>query len=226
MDGPNVTFGKSARFDCMPLVVKYCINIQSITSNIFFAEEINILSNNCENLSELKLDFHLNKKSEEIEEKIDEELTKLFYYNAKLRTLVLKNFTGTGDCLLELPWDQMEKINILESLDDISNEDNVLIAIQESTKLNFFKYTYANENIIRALECSSYNLIALELHNEFDRIKKIDTYLSHIFQNNKKLKSIKLRDFRNLTGECLLSLNKNTIEEIELTPIFKLKKKY
>ena len=60
------------------------------------------------------------------------------------------------------------------------------------------------------------HLFTLALHFSTSQIENIDDLLSQIFNNNRKLRSLKLVDFNNLTGKCFLSLNESSIEETVL----------
>ena len=74
-----------------------------------------------------------------------------------------------------------------------------------------FECSNADENIINALILSCGNLTVLELMSSFHiQVDKIDSLLTQLFINNQRIKTLKLRGFKNLTGESLLYLEKNT----------------
>ena len=74
-----------------------------------------------------------------------------------------------------------------------------------------------NINVIESLENIRYNLTILHLQCYFIvNLDKIDSALSQLFIKTKRIKILMLDNFKKLTGECFLFLNKDTIEEISL----------
>ena len=202
----NVRFNH-IKFDRICLVAKYCKNIQSITCKGISVEELRKLSNNCNNIAELRL-FFLSGKVEDIEESLAE----LFSKNRKLRVLQIRSIKGSGKFLMKLPLDEVEEIKAT-SYEDSCNE-NVVNLIQKSKKLKNFEYGYkTSKNIIEALEISCTNLTKLKLTCNTE-IYNADAALSQVFLKNKKLVSIKLKGFQTLTAECFLDLDNITVEKI------------
>ena len=84
--------------------------------------------------------------------------------------------------------------------------------------MSVFDIKKVDADIIRALASSCSNLTELVIHNLGYpiNIENIDSELSQVFNNNKKINTLYLSNFKELTGECFLSLDKNTIEVIVL----------
>ena len=98
-------------------------------------------------------------------------------------------------------------------------------AIYKSKKLKFFNYNCVDEGIIRALACTCINLVKLDLE-PFSVDSDLENSLGEVFKNNKNLKFLKFNRFKNLTGKCLLNLNKNTVEEIRFCRNINIKRDY
>ena len=196
-------------FDCMSLVAEHCINIQSITCDEFSLEGLKSLSVNCSKIIEFSMEGHIL-----ISNEIEMVLTKLFLNNQKLRCLRISYFKDMAECLLSLPLNEVEEIKVM--FDDYeNNKTNLSKTIRKTKKLRSFECNYPNEEIIRALALNCTNLTELSLICcPYDGINEIDHELSGVFKNNKKLKCLNLENVENLTGECLLYLDKNNIEKI------------
>ena len=212
-----------SRLDYTGFVAQYCKNIQSITCYNISVEGLNELSNNCRNIHEFRIRGFRNGTLPQRELA----LTKLFLSNRKLRALKIDDFKGSGECLLKLPFSEMEEILISENTFMESMKTTVLM----SNNLKSFKCFSIKASIITALTFSCRNLTVLKLYCVRDNIinheiNKVDELLSHVFHNNKQLKTLGLGYFESLTGKCFLHLNKNTVEKIILTQDHGLQREY
>ena len=120
-----------------------------------------------------------------------------------------------------MPLEKMEEIK-LKFCGKFSHE-NVTSAIYKTKKLMSFEYYSADENTIKALVFSCVNLIVLDLYCCSD-IDNVDSLLIQLFKNNKKLECLKLFDFKNMTGECFLYLNKSIVKKLHYIELKILKK--
>ena len=92
---------------------------------------------------------------------------------------------------------------------------NLSNVIRGTKKLSVFKGEIKVASIIRDLSSSCTNLTVIHLTLDWGAdIENVDSLFSQVFINNDNIRSLKLFGFESLTGECLLSLNKNNIEEI------------
>ena len=82
-----------------------------------------------------------------------------------------------------------------------------------------------HRNIIPQIADFFTNLTELSLFIHYD-LSNCDELLSKIFHNNRKLKLIKLTNFRSLTGKCFLHLNEAAIEHIALDEPINIQKEY
>ena len=206
-------------FNCVYAVSEYCTNVQSTTFNSLTNRLIYSLSLNCTNITELNVNF----MHEDHLDDLNRSLEQLFNNNKKIKVLNVCNFqTCTGECLLKLPLEQMQEIKIK---DGICVQRNLAIAINFTEKLSSFQYRPVNKDIIEALQFNCINLTELCLTCGSNS-EIADDSLSQIFINNEKLKLIHLKEFKSLTGKCLLHLNRNVEEEIVLKDIYNLQKIY
>ena len=220
---------------CIDLIAEYCKNIYSIECREVSNKELKNLSDNCTNISELRIRCHSyyipNIPLDEYKIK-DKALSDLFSNNQQLR--VLNIFGGSecsGECLLKLPLEQIQEMK----LDFGENcHENLINAIYKLKKLRSFEYMCVNEKVIKALAISCNNLTVLKLASRSsinsifssNFINNLDDVLSQIFQNNKKIKSLSLSQFKTLTGKCFRDLDHNIVEEIELSDTDNLQREF
>ena len=125
--------------------------------------------------------------------------------------------------ILKLPVEEMHTIKI-KDIEVGINEDNLKImsnVVERTKKLRIFEVAFVNESLIMNLANNCKDLTELKLCNLTDcKIDNVDEKLGLLFKNNQKIKSLKLSGFENLTGKCLLCLNKNIIEKISLESNF------
>ena len=195
-------------FCVLPLVAENCPKIHSINCKIGSIYGLKKLSKICRNITELSI--------EEFEEGngLDEVLGDLFSNNQQLQVIDIPNYDGNGNCLSKLPFEKITAIKI-SSLRQL--EPKMINVIENSKSLSSFKYETSDVNVFEALASNCRNLTELDLKlNDDSQIDDLDSRLSQIFKNNEKLISIKLVNFKLMTGECFLSLAENFIEKIEL----------
>ena len=194
------------------IAVNQCPNIQSIICNKVSVKGLKRLTKHCKNIAELSIEEF------ELADELDQVLGDLFENNKKLQCLDILGYEGSGDCLSKLPFEEIISIKISSLRQWEPMEQNIINVIEKSKNLSTFKYETSNVNVFAALasHCRNLTEVDLKLGDDSD-IDDMDSRLSQIFANNIKLKSIKLRDFHSITGECLISLEKNVIEEIELS---------
>ena len=200
-------------FDCLlALVAEYCPNIQSLKFCCPSNEGLKKLTENCNNICELVI------KHGGVG--LEDTLVELFSVNKNLRILDVTKSYVTGKCLDKLPLREMLAIQLNRYvLVDLSN------LIKNTKKLSVFKAEIKDAISIRDLGNCCSNLTSLDLDNDGD-IESLDSLFSQVFRKNDNLKSLKLENFTSLTGECLLSLNKNNIEEICLEATYSIQGNY
>ena len=197
--------------DFTDLITEYCSrNIQSITGLVSLAGLQN-LSRDCKNIVELRLKIVEGEGEGGAVQNAHDPLFSYSEKHRKLRILDIENFIGTGEWLLKLAFEEIEEIRI-ESCGS-SFHKNVKSLINKTKKLRSLQYDFADEKIIMALVYNCSNLTTLDLTCQ-SSIENIDSLLTQVFGKNKNLKSLKLRDFKTLSGRCLLDLDQNTVEEI------------
>ena len=192
------------------LIAEYCQNIKSLTWKEATVKDLKELFK-CNNI--VKLDTVFSTALVEKEEKV---LAELFFKNRKLRIVNIVGLLGTGECLLKLPLEEIEGIKLRFA--HLCHK-NIANAIHQTKKLKSFENDYTNEEVIKALalNCSNLSELNLSCHpSHKKKVENIDSLLSEVFRNNKKLKSLILKKFENLTGRCLLDLDQNTVEKIIL----------
>ena len=200
---------RRTKFDASLLIAEYCKNIQSIKIPVMSIARMEKLGKNCTKISELDFDVY-----KQCNQKFDEALGNLFLNNNKLRSFNLSidsQYELSSDCILKLPLHQMTTIDI--SL----TKENLRIISKYAKNLRNLDY-YGND--LKDLEIISSNLSNLtELRLNFDECYEgdPDLLLSQVFKSNRQLKIIHLGSFRYMTGECFVDLDKNTVEEIEIT---------
>ena len=196
----------------LPIIAYHCPNIRSITCNKASVEGLKNISENCRNITELRINEF------EVVDELDGVLGALFSNNKKLQVLDILGYKGNGNCLLKLPFEEITTIKIPNLKKWASSEQKIINLIEKSKKLSILHFKTINANAFIALANNFRFLteLTLNLDNDSD-IDDIDRRLSQIFENNENLKSIKLKNFGAITGECFLYLNKDTIEEIHPT---------
>ena len=193
-------------------VAEYCYNIQSIKCYRPSETGILKLAKNCTHISEFICS--------EIRQSCEDAVAALFSVNKNFQTLKIFSEYLTGNCLLNLPLEEMISIDVNGKILKAFN------IFKKTKKLSVFKSKFKGENLIKnlAIHCSNLTILKLYYYTESgdDIVNNLDFMLSKLFKNNQNLKSLDLENFYNFTGECLLSLNKNKIEEICLSNIDKI----
>ena len=201
----------------LSLIAEYCPNIKSIKCNKISVTGLEKLSASCKNISEISIQSAMSHE-------FDEVLGSLFSSNKKLQIIDIPKFTGIGNCLSKLHFKEITTLKIGK----LHNEEsfNLLQAIQSSQNLSTFEYVFRKKIIAGLIEsCTNLNVLNLKCNNDLEA-DNADNMLSQIFLKNRNLKSIKLESFKNLTGRCFDSLNKNVIEEIMLSKADSLQRAY
>ena len=161
----------------------------------------------------------------ESQKKEEKAALEAFFSNSrKIRALTITDYQGNVKNLLKLPLEEMEEIRI--STYGRSGDRDLTKAIDKSKKLRCFSCDGVVRNMVVALATSCTNLTELSLDSDNLNIAKPDDLFSQLFNNNEQLKTLELHRFKSLTGECFLSLNKNTVEEITLSDAPNLKRDY
>ena len=220
----KLTIALSFSFDYESLVAKFCKNIQSLTLGKVSVMGLEKLAATCENITDLWICSYSN---DPLNPLIDEAIGNFFSNNKNLKVLKIDDYVKIGECLLKLPLDEIEEIKVFSASSYSSHlKKNLTKVIRESKKLRSFEYYSADETVLSSLALACNNLIVLnlQLDDDHSRVVNLEKMLSQVFKNNKNLKSLKLRYFESLTGECLLWLDKNAIEEISLDSINKLQR--
>ena len=205
----------------IPLIANNCPNIQSLICNKVSVTGLKKLSENCRNITEISI--------KEFEEKdvLDQVLGDLFTSNRKFQALDIPDYVGNGDCLLKLPFEEIISIKIPSLRQWEPSEQKIINLIEKSKNLSIFKYETVDANVLSTLASNCRNLTELDLKLNGDfRIDDMDNRLSQIFKNNENLKSIKLVNFKTMTGECLLTLDENIIEKIVLNRVRNIQRNF
>ena len=196
----------SYMYKCLLSVVsKYCLNIESI--KCFSASENGIrkLRDKCKQICELIIEGRVQN---------EDTLGELFSESRNLRVLDVQNYYVSGKCLLKLPLEEMIVLRLPGCETPILSE-----TIRKTKQLSEFSAFIRSSSIISDLASSCSNLTVIDLsRNDKFIFENLDLHFSLLFKNNRNLKSFKLYAF-DLTGECFLSLNKNSIEEIFLEQV-------
>ena len=199
----------------LSLIVNYCPNIQSILCVGASKENLEILSRNAQNLSTFSF-----RQNPDHHEDYEDSLANLFSKSKNLKDLSLQCDRMKGYCLLELPLEEMTTIVIVFFNEELNMfEENLVNALKKTAKLNTLCIRdIINVGIIAAIASSRCtNLTKLDLISWNNRLENVDKQLAKIFHCNRNLKFIYLRlNYSDMTGECLLSLNKSSVEEIKL----------
>ena len=202
---------------------KYCPNIQSITCKNSKGVGIYCFKN----IKEFNVGYIYHETScfyicQETET-LSDCMSKFLFNHKNLQVFGLivnihnRDVSGSScTCLMgawwSLPLEELTTFELLGNYDYLEKE--VTNFIKGSKKIRTLSLNLYG-NMITAISSSCFNLIELSLRNEF-KFRNIDRELSQIFINNKNLRSLKLENFLYMTGECLLSLNKNVIENVKL----------
>ena len=222
----SLEYNMYGNFNCaLPIIAKYCPNIRSITLNAVSIKGLYILSENCRNISEISI------HNFEIGDKFDEALGDFFANNNQLRIIDMPEFlmTKKGKCLSELPFEKIVTMKIHSvRVIDTNSQHKIIKVIKKLKNLSTFVYKTVDANVLEALSNSCRNLteLHLKLLYNYRTDDDVDSRLSQIFENNKKLKSLKLDNFDAMTGECFQSLAENVIEEITIIQARNIKRDY
>ena len=143
-------------------------------------------------------------------------LKNLFANNKRLVSLEL-GCELSFKCLLKLPLEQMTTLKT-----GVRGES--LIEVLKITKsLTNFYYDFKDASDIVILESmSTYlsNLTTLNLEARLNfQVAKLDKMFSRVFETNRQLKSLTLKNFKSMTGKCFCELNVSAVEEITLIHI-------
>ena len=90
----------------LPLIAKYCPNIQSIISYKVSVDGLKKLSEKCMKIVELRIEEF------EIADNLDQVLGELFAKNQKLQSLDMMGYQGNSDCLSKLLFEEISTIKI------------------------------------------------------------------------------------------------------------------
>ena len=204
-------------YDCLPMVAEYCPNIQIIKFNEPSNIGLKRLSKKCKNIYELTIRAY--------DTYYENELADLFSVNKNLKLLEISThfaeIAQIGKCLLKLPLQEMLSIKL-----DVPFISNLSYLINNAKNLNVFEVEIDFASTITDLANSCSNLTSLNLSCNSENIENVDFLFSQVFIKNKNLKSLSLSSFSSLTGECLVSLNKNCIEEINLYSNYNIQGRY
>ena len=108
----KITITQHFTIDYGFLVAEFCKNVQSVTLDKISIKGLEKLTDNCKNIAELTINscsllfIEQPTRGEEV-------LGKLFSNNKNLRILKIGDFGGYGECLLRLPLEEIEEINII-----------------------------------------------------------------------------------------------------------------
>ena len=189
----------------LSVVAEYCVSIESIKCCLASQKGLIQLKDNCKKICELIVDNEV---------KDEDAIGDLFSVNRNLRVLDIQNYAVSGKCLLKLPLEEMLVLKLPGCETSILSN-----AIKKTNQLSEFCAFIYSSSIITDLASSCSNLTVIDLIKDYDSdIGNVDFQFSQVFKKNKNLKSIKLDRFE-FNGECLLSLNKNSIEQVFLTEI-------
>ena len=200
----------SNSFGCqISSVATYCPNIQSINWHEALREDLEELSITVQNLSEFTLE-------RELDEDCEDALGRIFSKNKKLRKLKLNFGEMEGYCLHELPLREITKLNIKTRQNNYDFRENLIGALKQTENLSSFWFDNTDAEIIKTLAFSCKNLTEIQLTNFQNDLGDVDELFSKLFLSNRNLKSISLHLYNaQLTGECLICLNENSVEAIE-----------
>ena len=210
---------KYLEFDCVGLVAEYCRNIQSIVCEQVEIKSLKKLSYNCNNINELHMFTVTN---DYFETNLRDAMSKLFSNNKKFRFYKIDYCCDDGECLLQLPLHEMEEIKLGGRPTYLIN---LVKVIDELKNLRHFESKNLDECVLKSLAFNCSYLSVLKL-GYCDRINKLDELLAPVFYKNKQLKILGLGNSVTLTGQCFLSLDKNTVEEIILIQVHNLERDY
>ena len=194
----------------LSLVAKHCPNIQSIVCFAVSREGLEALMQNVRSLSEFSSIWVLEKDCEDI-------LSRLFTKNKKIRILNLCLREMKGYCLFNLPLTEITKINITE-INNSTFQKNLTEALKKTKNMKSFSFDHTNAEIIRVLASVCTNFTTLNLSSSLkSKIENVEEMFSKLFLCNRNLKFLTLHLHEvKLTGQCLLSVNCDSIEAIEL----------
>ena len=206
----------------LSIVAKYCPDIKSIKCCEASEKGLKNLSRKCRNILEFIYENNFDKIfTTQISE---EALEDLFLNNKKLQVFSISQGFPLENCLLKLPFAGINKMNLQIMLPSEIMNANVNKVIKNSKNLCSIRTHVFNESIILSLGASCNNLTKIKL-TYFGSIDNVDAKLSQVFIKNRNIKSLKLDGFNSMTGECLLNLNKSTLEKLYLVAFHEVKKK-
>ena len=204
--------------DAPSKIANNCPNINSVAFDQFTVQGLKKLSKSCRNIYEINIGYRH-------DQEFGDSFTDFISSNKNLKVLNMPQYKGTGKFLTKLPFKEITTIHINSIIEN--HEDNLINAIKKSRNLSSFTYEDCREDLILEIGNSCNNLTELDLTLNFlcHDNDKLDSMLSKIFSNNKKIKIVRLDGFNDMSGKCFLTLNEN-VEEIALIDLPNLEDDY
>ena len=219
---------RNVDIDCLEVLVSYCRRIRHLSFSFVRYDLLKTLSAAFQNIVYLHIGCILFSDMQESE--ADFILGKLFINNKNLKSLRFDSFNVKGNCLLKLQFHNVEEIRITNVTKDCS--ENLLKALQKIKNLRSFEYTleydtkFDNSSIVRTLQEHVTTLTELRLSRSGSNFIRIDDELAELFRKNQQLQALELSCLKHLTGECLSSLNRNSIKHIVITDCKNIQENY